>query len=805
MGIGESRHPVPPSMTESHGVQPGQYVGASVRRREDPRFLTGAAIYVADLRLPGMLHAAVLRSTHAHARIAAVNAAPAIALPGVHAVLTAKELEGAVAPFSGHLWKVPPSVQQAAHPTVKPDRRDVLARDVVRFVGEPVAMVAAADRYVAEDAVDLIQVTYDPLPPVRDPEGARAPGAPTLHREWGDNQSVHFVISSGDVDAAFAAADVVVQETMRLQRQAMVPMEARGAAAAYDERLGAITLWCSTQVPHAVRDAVAGALGLPEHRVRVVTPDVGGGFGNKALVYPEEILVAHLARLLRRPVKWIEDRRENFIGGTHARDQKHTVEAAAKLDGTILAIRDRFVMDSGAFNPLGMVTPYNTAAHLLGPYRVRSCRIEGGTVVTNKTPASPYRGAGRPQAVFAMDRIVDRVARRLGMDTAEVRLRNLVRAEEFPYDVGLYYRDGHRLIYDSGDYAGGLRLALDRIGYEAFRKEQPRLRAQGRYQGVGMACYTEGTAVGPFEGATIRMDGTGKVVVATGACCQGQGHETTFAQIAADALGVDLDDVTLVEGDTGAIPYGFGTLASRSIVLAGNALALAAGKLKAKAMQIAAELLEARAEDLVAQNGRIFVKGAPGRAVTWRQVAAAAGPGGIGPAAEAPGLEAAHYFRPSTVTYAYGANACTVEVDIETGEVRLLKYVLVHDCGRSVNPMIVDAQMEGGTVQGIGSALMEECVFDGAGQPLATTLMDYLIPTAADVPALTQDHLNALSPRNPLGIKGIGEGGAIGPPAAIANAVEDALSPFGVVVTDLPLSPERVLALLRQARPTGCD
>jgi carbon-monoxide dehydrogenase large subunit len=532
----------------------------------------------------------------------------------------------------------------------------------------------------------------------------------------------------------------------------------------------------------------------------VVAPDVGGGFGNKALVYPEEILVAHLARLLRHPVQWLEDRRENFLGACHARDQVHAVEAAASRDGTLLAIRDRFVMDSGAFNPLALVIPYNTAAHLLGPYRVRSCQIEGETVVTNKTPAAPYRGAGRPQAVFAMERIVDRVARRLGMDPAEFRLRNLVRAEEFPYDVGLYYRDGHRLIYDSGDYAGGLRLALERIGYEAFRKEQARLRPQGRYVGAGFACYTEGTAVGPFEGAVVRVDGSGKVVVATGACCQGQGHETTFAQIAADALGVDLEDVTIVEGDTGAIPYGFGTLASRSIVLAGNAMALAAARVKAKALQVAAELLEARAEDLVTQGGRIFVKGTPGRSVTWRQVAGAAGPGGIGPAAESPGLEAAHYLRPATVTYAYGANACTVEVDIETGAVQLLRYVLVHDCGRSVNPMVVDAQMEGGTVQGIGSALMEECPFDGAGQPLATTLMDYLIPTAGDVPWVDQDHLNALSPRNPLGIKGIGEGGAIGPPAAIANAVEDALSPFGVVVTEIPLTPERVLALIRKAR-----
>jgi carbon-monoxide dehydrogenase large subunit len=785
-------------MSPTHTAKHGQYVGASVRRREDPRFLTGAATYVGDVRLPGMLHAAVLRSPHAHARIVAIDPAAARALRGVRAVLTAKELEGAVGPFSGHLWKVPPSVQEAARPLVRPDRREVLARDVVRFVGEAVAIVAAADRYVAEDALDLIQVTYEPLPVVRDPEGARGAGAPVLHPDWGDNTAIRFGVGSGDVEAAFAGADVVVGEAFRFQRQGMAPMEVRGSVASYEERTGTITLWCSTQVPHAVRDVVAGSLGLPEHRVRVIAPDVGGGFGYKALAYPEEVLVAHLARLLRRPVKWIEDRRESFLGGCHARDQVHVMEAAARRDGTILAIRDRFVMDSGAFNPLALVIPYNTAAHLLGPYRVRSCRIEGETVVSNKTPAAPYRGAGRPQAVFAMDRIVDRVARRLGLDPADVRLRNLVRAEEFPYDVGLYYRDGHRLIYDSGDYAGGMRVALERIGYEAFREEQARLRGRGRYLGIGLACYTEGTAVGPFEGAVVRVDGSGKVLVATGACCQGQGHETTFAQIAADALGVDLDDVTIVEGDTAAIPFGFGTLASRSIVLAGNALALAAAKLKAKALQIAAELLEARAEDLVAEGNRIFVKGAPGRAISWRQVAAAAAPGGIGPAAESPGLEAAHYLRPATVTYAYGANAVTVEVDIETGAVRILKYVLVHDCGRSVNPMIVDAQMEGGTVQGIGSALMEEMVFDGEGQLLTTSLMDYLIPTAADVPGLDQDHLNALSPRNPLGLKGVGEGGAIGPPAAIANAVEDALSPFGVVVTEIPLTPERVLALIRK-------
>ena len=791
------------SQMHSAPAAAGQYVGASVRRREDPRFLLGNATYVADVRLPDMLHAALLRSPHPHARIVAIDTAAARALPGVRAVLTAGDLEGAVGPFSGHLWKVPQTVEEAAKPMVRPDRRDVLARDAVRFVGEAVAVVAAADRYVAEDALDLIQVTYEPLPVVRNPEEARSAGAPLLHPEWGDNTSIRFGVSSGDAEAAFAGADVVVRGTFRIQRQGMAPMETRGSVASYDDRTGVLTLWCSTQVPHAVRNVVAAALDLPEHRVRVVAPDVGGGFGNKALAYPEEILVAHLARLLRRPVKWIEDRRESFLGGCHARDQVHAIEAAARRDGTILAIRDRFVMDSGAFNPLAMVLPYNTAAHLLGPYRIRSCRIDGETVVTNKTPAAPYRGAGRPQAVFAMDRIVDRVARALEMDTAEIRLRNLLRAEEFPYDVGLYYRDGHRLIYDSGDYHGGMRLALERIGHDAFRTEQARLRAQGRYVGIGFACYTEGTAVGPFEGAAVRVDGTGKILVATGACCQGQGHETTFAQIAADAFGVDLHDVTIVEGDTGAIPYGFGTLASRSIVLAGNALVMAAGTVKAKAFQIAAELLEARAEDLVAQGGRLFVKGAPSRAISWRQVAAAAGPGGIGPAGEAPGLEATHYLRPATVTYAYGANAVTVEVDVETGEVRVLRYVLVHDSGRAVNPMIVDAQMEGGTVQGIGSALLEECPFDGEGQPLATTFMDYLIPNAADVPGLDQDHVNALSPRNPLGIKGVGEGGAIGPPAAIANAVEDALSPFGVVVIELPLSPERVLALIR--RGTGAS
>ena len=776
-----------------------KYFGAAVRRREDPRFLRGEGRFVDDVTLPGLLHAAFLRSPHAHARVRSIDAARARGLPGVAAVYTHADLARWMKPLPV-FGATPPGLAAAVRFDVRHAPQWALCKDIARHVGEIVAMVVADSRARAEDAAEAIDVVWEPLPAVVDMRAAGEAGAPLVHPEWSTNVAVGFTHAIGDAERALGAADLVLEETFQIQRYVGMPLETRGVVAQWDRRDGSLTTWNSTQVSHFVQQGLVTALELPPHRIRVIAPDLGGGFGTKASGYPEDVLVPLAARALNRPVKWIEDRREHMMAAAHARHQTHTIRIGARRDGTIVGLADRIWLDLGAYNVWGIVLPYNTVAHLIGPYRIRDMKVDVKGVVTNKTPNAPYRGAGRPETVFAMDRAVDCLARRLGLDPADIRRKNYIRADELPWDFGMPYRDGNPLVYDTGDFPAALESALQAAGYDAFRREQAFLRARGVWRGIGISGYVEGTAIGPFEGAHLKLDLTGRVQIATGAVNSGQGHETAFAQVAADVLGVPLDWVSVTGGDTAGVPFGVGTFASRSGVTAGNSIADAARAVRAKLVDAAAKVLEAAPDDVEIEDGTAFVRGAPASAVALGKVIQASIPtfakAGVAP----PDFEASAYHHVPTVTYASAVHVAQVEVDPGTGYVRLLKYVVAHDCGKVINPTIVEGQVHGGVAQGVGGALFEEMVYDDEGQLLTGTLMDYLMPSATDLPRIDTVHLEYPSPRNPLGMKGLGEGGAISPPAAIVNAIDDALGPLGVRITGTPASPARVLQAIEAAR-----
>ena len=822
-----------------------RHMGRSIPMREAEPLLRGQGTYVSDLRFPGMLHAAVLRSPHAHASIRAVDTSAALAMPGIVQVLTGEDIREAIEPFPPSFEFHPAPWLQAIKPVLKGPRARVLALGKVRYVGEPVAMVVAEDRYLAEDALDGVAVDYEELPPVVDPEAALEPDAVRLHEDADDNVVFHFSIAKGDVERALENAPHRIEERLHHRRHGGIPMEGRGLVAMADVKPRRLTVWSSTQVPHSVRRQIAAQLGMTEETIRVVAPHVGGGFGPKVLVYPEEVLVPYLALELGRPVQWIEDRREHFISTAHARDQIHYVELGFDDDGRILGLKDRFLLDNGAYNPMGLTDAYNTSAHLQGPYRVPSLAVTGTCVATNKVPNAPYRGAGRPEAVFVMERCIDRIAGELGLDPAEVRFRNFVQPEEIPYDAGVLYRDGMPVRYDNGDFPATLHKALEACRYQEVRSLQKQAAREreagsdaevgrdpetvgegdaphradarrednvlrdgeapqdGRYVGVGIGFYTEGTGVGSFEGARVEVDSSGKLHVSVGASGHGQGHETVFAQLTADLWGVAPEDVTVVGGDTDAIRYGVGTFASRSTVNAGTAIHEATRRLKAKVFELAGHLLEANPDDLTTRDGRVFVAERPDRGVSLTELAGAAVPGWASKLPEGmdPRLEATYYYVPQTVTWAHAAHVAVVEVDTGTGEVKLLDYAVAHDSGPAINPLFVEGQVRGGVAQGIGGALYEEFVYDELGQLLTGTFLDYLLPSCGEVPDIRQVHLETPSPLNPLGLKGIGEGGAIAPPVAVANAVVDALRPLGgIEISETPVTPERVLALLRRHR-----
>ncbi|HLW61428.1 MAG TPA: xanthine dehydrogenase family protein molybdopterin-binding subunit [bacterium] len=778
----------------------GKYVGTIIRRREDPRLVTGRGQYVDDISVDKCLHATIFRSAHAHARLTAVRLERARAHPSVVACFGFADLSSVLRPLPAAGQPTPP-LESRVNFLVQVAVQMPLAARLVRYVGEPIALIAAADRSAAEDALALIEVDYEPLPAVMDVEHGLDSDGPFIHEEWGNNVAVRFALTIGDPDRVCSGAPIRLQERFKVPRSAGMPIEPRGVLAVPDPRDGGMTVWASTQVPHLLQRSLIENLGLAAHRVRVVAPDVGGGFGTKCSVYPEDVLIPIIAARLHQPVKWIESRREHLQSATHSREQLHEAEVAAAADGTVLAFRDRFLLDQGAYNPWGIVQPYNTIAHMLGPYRIRHAAFEARSIVTNKAPHAPYRGAGRPEAVFVMERMLDLLARRLEIDPADLRRRNTIRPEEMPYDVGLLYRDGNPLIYDTGDFSGTLERALAEVEYDAFRQAQPAQRARGVYRGIGIAAYVEGTGIGPYESATVRVDSSGGVVVATGACSQGQGHETTFAQIVADSLGVDPGDVTVIGGDTREVSAGVGTFASRSLVLAGNGIARAAQEVRQKLVRAAAALLEASEADLEVADGRVFVRGIPSRGLRLAQLVQSSLPTFQGPRVADPIFAASTYQTVPTVTFASAAHVVLLEVDPETGLVRILRYVVAHDCGHVVNPKIVDGQIHGGVAQGIGGGLWEAIVYDGGGQLLTGSLMDYAVPKARDLPLIETIHLDHPSPRNPLGVKGVGEGGAIAPPAALANAIEDALAPFGIRITEGPVTAERIVALISTSQP----
>ena len=695
------------------------------------------------------------------------------------------------APRPVPLAMVPPHAELRGH------NFSLLAGDRARFVGEAVAAVVADSRYAAEDARELIEVEYEPLASAQ----TLAAGAPAVHDDIPDNVAGRVTLTRGDVEAALRAAPRVASLTLRIGRGGGQPMETRGLVADWNAALGQLTVWASSQVPHQIRQFVADLLDLAPHQVRVIAPDVGGGFGAKLIVYPEDVLIPFIARRVARPVRWLEDRLEHMLAATQEREQEHEVTVGFDDEGRLLALRDRFVHDTGAYTPRGLVVPLLTASMLTGPYKIPAVESSFVSRYTHRVPVTPYRGAGQPQAVFVIERVLDLVARETGRDRAQVRLANLVRAEDMPWDTGLpNYRGSGHVVLDSGDVPSVLRRALESGRYEALCAEAAAARAAGRLVGVGVACYVELTGVGPFESARVRVDAAGRITAWSGVTTQGQGLETTLAQIAADELGVTPEDVTVIAGDTAGVEHGTGSFASRAAVVGGSAVALAARDVRDKARLLASRALGCAEADLEQSDAAFTDRGRPERRVSFADLARLAGAATAALGAD-PGLESTRFFQPTDMTYSSGAHVALVEVNALSALVRILGYWTSHDSGRLINPMVVEGQIQGAVALGIGSALLEEIVYDEAGQLQAGTYMDYLLPTATDVPTMTIDHLETLSPLNPLGMKGVGESGALPVPAVLASAIEDAVGPRGGRVTRMPLGPARLLDLLPPRRP----
>ena len=774
--------------------------GAPIRRNEDKRLLSGQALFVDDVELPGMLYAAFLRSNVAHATIRSIDVAAARAREGVVAVYTAADLGAYWAP--GPLLVPPPPIAGI----VFNQRTQVpLAKDKVRHVGEPLAVVLAQSRYLAEDALADIVVELDPLPVVVDLEKALADTSSRVHDDVRGNVAAHVHQGRGNYAAARARAEHIISRRFHYDHGASSPIETRGIVANWDARANQLTVWDTTQAPVFLRNGLAAMLGLSERQVRVIAPFVGGGFGPKIMLfYPDEVVIPWAAMQLNRPIKWIEDRLEHFFATTQERGQTHDAEIALTRDGRILGIKDVFLHDTGAYNPYGLTVPINSQCTLLGPYVIANYDSTFTAIFTNKPIVTPYRGAGRQHGVFVMERLLDIAAHELGIDRAEIRRRNFIPPDAFPYNNEIIYQDFAPLSYDSGNYEPVLDKALEMIGYRRFlAEEQRRLRAQGRHVGIGIVCYVEGTGIGPYEGAKIQVQANGKVSLATGIGTQGQGHFTVFAQIAADQLGVNVGDVDVVTGDTDQFYWGAGTFASRGAVVAGNAVNEAAKVVRQKILRLAAEHFECAEEDLEIANGRVSVVGVPGQAVTLGALALKANPmrGAVRPGTE-PGLESTQYFGPSGGATAAGAHAMIVEVDPQTFTLEVHKYVVVHDCGTVINPLILAGQIHGGVAQGIGNAFYEQLVFDEEGQLLNASLADYLLPTALEVPRMEIGHTVTPSPLNPLGIKGAGEAGAIPVGPLFAQAIEDALGLLqqNIELNEIPLSPNRLFELTTKRR-----
>jgi carbon-monoxide dehydrogenase large subunit len=789
--------------------------GARIERNIDPKLLKGEGAFVDDIPLAGALHVAFARSVHARARIRAIDTTAAKKHPGVVAVYTAKDI--------GDLDITMPLL--IPHPSMAhPKTQRPLARDDVFYVGQTIAMVVAVDRYVAEDAAGLIGVDYEPLAVELDLEKALREGAPLVHADAPNNVAAHFIQTSGKPDEAFAGAEHITQISVHVDRSTAAPMECRAVAAVWDEVSGELTVWDGTQAPISVRGGLASILALDEDKVRVIAPDVGGGFGQKVLLfYPDELLVPWAAMRLGRPVKYIEDRVENFLGSSQERTQIHHIELAALKSGEVIGLRDSFLHDTGAFIPYGIAVAQVASTSIAGPYRIPNIWVEFKAVYTPTVQVTPYRGCGRPQANFAIERAMDQLAEELGLDRLEIRRRNLIGEDEFPYArEGLLFADGLKVTLDSGQYAKALDMAANAVGAAGFKAEQEAARAAGRYLGLGLACYVEGTGLGPYEGGHVRIHPiTGKVYVNTGLSSQGQGHDTVFAQIVSDQLGVRVEDVIVVEGDTKAFDWGVATFASRAAVVSGNAIHNTAAIVRRKTLKAAANMLEVGIDEVELRDSAAWVKGS-NRFVPLAAIATASNPlryafneaaqaaTQFAPASrhdgppladgEQPGLEATAYYSPPQSTWAYGVHAAIVEVDPALCTVKLLKYVCIHDCGNMINPTIVEGQVLGGIAQGIGGALYERLEYQPDGNLANANFAEFLVPYATEIPDVKVLHLETPSPINPLGVKGVGEAGCIAVGAVVASGVEDALRPLcAAKFRQVPLTPSMISDALEAA------
>jgi carbon-monoxide dehydrogenase large subunit len=770
-------------------------IGARRPRIEDPPLLRGEGRYVDDISFPGQLHAAFVRSSYAHAVNLKIDAAEARRRPGIVALYTAADL----APHLAHM-RLPIAFPAGQLPDeVMPL---VLAADETLYVGEPLALVIATSRHLAEDAAEAVIVECDVADAIVDPRAALAASSPLASRMAKDNVFTRFRIAYGDEAAAFAKARHVFREQMIQHRGGAHPMEGRGIVARYEPTIGELTVWSSTQMSHELRHTLADLLLLSENQVRVVAPEVGGAFGAKYLVYPEEVAVAAASRVLGRPVKWIEDRREHFLAAIQERDQHWDIEIALDGGGHILGVRGTMIQDQGAYAPHSVNVPFNSVNALPGAYVVPTYALDVAVVRTNLVPVIPVRGAGYPQGCFALERLLDRAAHELGIDRAEIRRRNLVPADSMPYETPMKTRAGAPITYDSGDYLACQEKGLAAIDYEGHFARRDAARAAGRYLGIGFAHGVKGTGRGPFESGLVRVMPNGRISIYTGALAMGQGLKTALAQICADVFCMPLEQIDVTAGDTGYVALGFGGYASRQTVTAGSSVLLAAREVRAKALRVAAQMLEVAEQDLVLENGRISVNGAEEIGITLGKVASALRglPGYAFPEGATAGLESEQHFRIDLLAYANGFHACEVEIDAETGAIEIHRYVAVQDSGTLINPLVAEGQIHGSIAHGIGNALYERMIYDGEGQPLTTTLADYLLVTAPEVPSIELHFKETPSPRNPLGVKGVGEAGIVPVTAAIASAVEDALSPFGVKITETPITPIRLLELIDAGR-----
>ncbi len=770
-------------------------LGSPIKRREDPRLITGQATYVDDIKLPGMLHMAVLRSPYGHARINSINTDAARKYPGVVAVYTAADLKGAV----GNVAVAVPLGKMTEGLGI----RGALADGKVRFYGDPVAVVIADDRYTARDARDLIEVDYEPLPAAIDVEKAMQPGAPLLYEEFGTNVPMGIHPPTDEIDKIFeqtkADGGVVVKQRLVNQRLAPAPMETRGVVADFRKFENKLTVWSSSQVPHILRNILAALVGLPQHQVRVIVPEVGGGFGCKLNIYPEEMVAAFATMKLGHPVKWIEDRSENLAATIHGRDQVDYVEVAATKEGKVTGLKIYGISDLGSYSQLftDVIMIAFGFPVSCGAYDIPAIHLSADIVFTNKAPTDAYRGAGRPEATFIAERAMDLVARELGKDPAEIRRINFIKPDQFPY------KSAAGAVYDTGNYEGALDKALQIADYQNLRAEQARKRAEGKLMGIGLSSYIEicgfgpkGTApIGLYESARVRVEQSGTVMVYTGSSPHGQGEETTFAQIVAEEFSIPVENILIMHGDTDSTPEGRGTYGSRTTAVGGSAVYNAVQRLKEKMKQIASHMLEASASDVTLEDSKFFVAGSPQKAVTFADVAAVANTSNtLAPGIE-PGLETTVFFEPEACVFPFGTHVCVVEVDKDTGAVEIKRFVAVDDCGRQLNPMIVEGQVHGGIAQGVGQALIEGVVYGDDGQLLTATLTDYAMPIAPELPHFETDSTVTLTTVNPLGVKGVGEAGTIGSTPAVANAIADAL---GVAHVDMPFTPEKMWKVIHQ-------